>query len=160
MGCGVPCVLEELSQWITYSWSVVGRGPYGVLVWGGGQFVVAPYKGLWTGLRVGKEDSKRARIGGVLRNTKGEEMCSFSQFVGNANASIIELLAIQKAVSLCMMKDSFKGSPISVENDSREVILWVLKCDFGNLELVDIIFDIRSNLCSIGNVSVVILLEK
>jgi len=45
-----------------------------------------------------------AGIGGILCNTKGEVLCSFSAYVGNLDATTNELLAILKACNLCQSK--------------------------------------------------------
>ncbi|KAK2654884.1 hypothetical protein Ddye_014740 [Dipteronia dyeriana] len=45
-------------------------------------------------------------IGGILHNSKGVVLCSFSAFIGEADAISTELWAIHKACCLCMMRSS------------------------------------------------------
>ena len=96
----------------------------------------------------------RAGIGGVLRNSKGEVLCSFSEFVGNVEAATAELLAIQKAMVLCVSNLVVKESSIVFESDSRMAVNWILGGDFGNLEVLDVILDIRSMLRGFRNLSI------
>ena len=51
----------------------------------------------------------RACIGGVLCNSKGDVMCSFSAFCGNLDAISAEICAIHKACSLCLYNPAFIG---------------------------------------------------
>jgi hypothetical protein len=93
----------------------------------------------------------RAGIGGVLRNGKGEVLCSFSAHIGNVDIASAELMAIQKACVLCASKDCLKRRQIVIESDSRVAVAWVLEADFGNLCCVDLIYDIRSLLLTNNN---------
>ncbi|KAK3199278.1 hypothetical protein Dsin_022693 [Dipteronia sinensis] len=101
-----------------------------------------------------KKEIGRAGIGGVLLNSRGEVLCSFSAFVGNVDASTAELLAIQKACFLCVSKASVGRRKICIESDSRVAVSWVKDDDFGNLALVDVIYDICSKLRLLGKTSV------
>ena len=84
-----------------------------------------------------------AGIGGVLRNLKGGVLCSFSVFIGNSEAISSKVWAIHKAYSLCMSKPSLLGRNIQILSDSRLAVDWVNKEDFGNLNLVNTIYDIH-----------------
>ncbi|KAI9160393.1 hypothetical protein LWI28_007704 [Acer negundo] len=55
-----------------------------------------------------------------------------------------ELLAILKACNLCELKDVLKMRKIVIVSDSMEAVSWVNDEEFRNLNLVDIIYDIRS----------------
>ncbi|KAK4857294.1 hypothetical protein QYF36_026615 [Acer negundo] len=68
------------------------------------------------------KEQGRAGIGGVLRNSKGENM--------------------------------FGGREIVIESDSRVVIAWILSTDFGNLAMVDEIYEIRAKLRTYNNLSI------
>ncbi|KAK3221694.1 hypothetical protein Dsin_008719 [Dipteronia sinensis] len=88
----------------------------------------------------------RAGIGGVLRDSKGVVLCSFSASVGKVDASTAEVMAIHKACQLCGSKGEVAGRSICFESDSKTAVSWVEDGDFGNLALVEVIYDIRSML--------------
>ncbi|KAK4847294.1 hypothetical protein QYF36_000452 [Acer negundo] len=92
----------------------------------------------------------RVGIGGDLRNSKGEVLCSFSAFVGSVEAATAELLAIHKACLLCVSKTSLWGRCIYFESNSKEVVSWVNDEEFSNLPLVEVIFDIRTMLVQLS----------
>ena len=96
---------------------------------------------------------ERAGIGGALRNSKGEVPCAFSAFVGNVDAPTAELMAIHKACMLCSANVVLSDRMICFESDSKEAIGGVKDVDFGNLLLVEVIYDIRSKLRSLDNSS-------
>ncbi|KAK3218067.1 hypothetical protein Dsin_012037 [Dipteronia sinensis] len=54
-----------------------------------------------------RRESGRAGIGGVLRNSLGEVLYSFSVFMGNLDANSTELLAIQKSLQPLCLKSLF-----------------------------------------------------
>ena len=68
----------------------------------------------------------------------------FSDSVRVGNAAEAEILAIQKACKLCVSKNELRSREIVIESDSREVVLWITSGDFGNLALVDEIFEVRA----------------
>ncbi|KAK1576272.1 hypothetical protein Q3G72_012559 [Acer saccharum] len=74
---------------------------------------------------------------------------------GNVDAVTTELLAIQKACLLCVSQSSIGGRSICFESESRVAVSWVTDGEFGNLALVDVIYDIRSKLRSLGNASLI-----
>lgn len=96
----------------------------------------------------------RTGIGGVLCNSKGEVLCFFSAYVGNLDATTSELLAILKACNLYKSKSFLNGRITLIASDSKEVVSWVNNDDFGNINLVDIIYDIRSMLRLMKNISI------
>ena len=57
-------------------------------------------------------------IGGVLRNSKGKVLCLFSAYVGFQDAISTEVLAIQKACSLCASSASLFGKETAIVSDS------------------------------------------
>eukprot|EP00268_Persea_americana_P068026 TRINITY_DN9427_c0_g1_i1.p1 TRINITY_DN9427_c0_g1~~TRINITY_DN9427_c0_g1_i1.p1 ORF type:complete len:120 (+),score=19.95 TRINITY_DN9427_c0_g1_i1:825-1184(+) len=63
-----------------------------------------------------------AGIGGVLRNSKGEVLFTFSKPIGIRDSKEAEVLAILKA--LCYFSRFFHGNLI-VESDSSNVVAWV-----------------------------------
>ena len=95
----------------------------------------------------------RAGIGGVLRNARGEVLCSFSIFAGNVDMATAELLAIQKACHLCVSEESLRRRCISFESDSLEALGWVKGNYFGNLACVKVIYDIRASFRMLNNPS-------
>ncbi|KAK2654158.1 hypothetical protein Ddye_014014 [Dipteronia dyeriana] len=99
-------------------------------------------------------ETGKAGIGGILRNSKGEVLCSFSASVASMEATAAELLAIHWACLLCASNISFKGISICIESDSKVAIEWVKQDDFGYLPMVQVIYDIRATLRRLGNLSV------
>ncbi|KAK2650615.1 hypothetical protein Ddye_018104 [Dipteronia dyeriana] len=97
----------------------------------------------------------RVGIGGILRNSKGVALCSFSAFIGKSDAISVELWAIHNACYLCLMKASFFGRNIQIVSDSRIAVAWVNDKDFGNLKLVQTIYDIRSMLKALSSTSII-----
>ncbi|KAK3230650.1 hypothetical protein Dsin_002531 [Dipteronia sinensis] len=85
-------------------------------------------------------------IGGVLRDFKGNVLCSFSLFIGVHESNTAEIKAIQKACALCVSNYSLIGRKIEVISDSNVAVSWVNNGGFGNINHVDTIYDIRSNL--------------
>ncbi|KAK4857855.1 hypothetical protein QYF36_007277 [Acer negundo] len=93
----------------------------------------------------------RTGIGGVLRDSDGIVLCSFSAFVGKVDAHTAELMAVYKACILSAANEALRGRKISFESDSMEAIAWVKDADFGNLLLVDVIYDIRAKMRLLDN---------
>ncbi|KAK3220120.1 hypothetical protein Dsin_014090 [Dipteronia sinensis] len=61
-----------------------------------------------------------AGIGGVLRDFKGNVLCSFSLFIGVHESNTMEIKAIQKACALCVYNSSLIGRKIKVISDSKD----------------------------------------
>ncbi|KAK2662496.1 hypothetical protein Ddye_001070 [Dipteronia dyeriana] len=99
----------------------------------------------------GAANGKRSRagIGGALCNFKRDVMCSFSIFVGAQDAIKIEMMANHKACSFCVAQGSFVGKKIDFVSDSREVVNWLNEEGFGNLNLVNLIYDIQQMIDSL-----------
>ncbi|KAK2654775.1 hypothetical protein Ddye_014631 [Dipteronia dyeriana] len=74
-----------------------------------------------------------ARIGGVLRDCTGMALCLFSLVVSCQDSIAPELMAIEKACSLCVLNPVLKGSVIKTVNDSMMVVSWINGDSFGNL---------------------------
>ncbi|KAK3220873.1 hypothetical protein Dsin_014843 [Dipteronia sinensis] len=97
----------------------------------------------------------RAGIGGALRNSNGEVLCSFSAYVGAQDAISAEFLAFHKACRLCVDRGVFTGRKIEVVSDSRKAVSWVNEEGYDNLQHLNLIYDIRVMLVSLGNASVI-----
>ncbi|KAK2662495.1 hypothetical protein Ddye_001069 [Dipteronia dyeriana] len=98
--------------------------------------------------------AREGGIGGVLRDSYGVVVCSFSASMGNVDASTAELMAIHKACLLCVSKVLLSEKSILIESDSKVVLSWLKDYNFGNLALVNIIYEIRSMLCTYDNLLV------
>ena len=95
-----------------------------------------------------------AGIGGVLRDSNGKVLCSFSTFVGCMDSNSAEIYAIHRA---CMLLASATHLPIcnvTIVSDSKSVVSWCNGKDFGNIMLVDLVYDIRSFLHSWDGLSI------
>ncbi|KAK3231751.1 hypothetical protein Dsin_003632 [Dipteronia sinensis] len=93
--------------------------------------------------------------GGVLRDLNGKGACLFSSFIGILDSNTAELMAIWKACALCASRRDLKGTKISIANNFKVAVSWILNEDFGSFKHVKTIYDIRSMLCSLGNMDVV-----
>ncbi|KAK2662893.1 hypothetical protein Ddye_001467 [Dipteronia dyeriana] len=96
----------------------------------------------------------KAGIRGVLRNSKGEILCSFFAPVSSLDVNMVELMAIHKACVICVSNPVFVGKKIIISSDSSTAVSWVIDNDFGNLCLWDLIADIRSMLFYLDNTTV------
>ena len=94
-------------------------------------------------------------IGGVLRDMYGKVICLFSSFIGVLDSNVAELMAIKKAVELCWATPTLRGRDIFVVSDSKVAVAWVNKGDFGNVEHLQMVYDIRSILLEAENIKVI-----
>ncbi|KAK3224489.1 hypothetical protein Dsin_011514 [Dipteronia sinensis] len=119
----------------------------------------------------------RAGIGGVLRDSKGKILCTFSDHIGiqDANTAEIlaiarvcelcvskpelvgrditiasEILAIARVCELCVSKPELVGRDITIASDSKTAVYWVNNEGIGSLKHVQIIYDIRCNVRVMG----------
>ncbi|KAK3221705.1 hypothetical protein Dsin_008730 [Dipteronia sinensis] len=70
----------------------------------------------------------------------------FSLYVGIQDSNTAELLAIHKAVELCCSVSACVGRNLVIESDSMVAVSWINGKGIGNFKLVNLIYDIRSNL--------------
>ena len=84
-----------------------------------------------------------AGIGGVLRDRNGKILCLFSFSVGWVDAISAEIYAIHRACQLLIDKQHIVGRNITIFSDSKSVVSWCNGEDFGNLNLVNLVYDIR-----------------
>ncbi|KAK2641314.1 hypothetical protein Ddye_023077 [Dipteronia dyeriana] len=101
-----------------------------------------------------EEQGRRGEIGDVLGDSYGMVLCFFSASVGKVDASTAELMATHKACLLSVSKGLLSERSILIESDSNVVLSWMKDCNFGNLVLVYIIYEIRSMLRTYGNLFV------
>ncbi|KAI9186633.1 hypothetical protein LWI28_019244 [Acer negundo] len=73
-------------------------------------------------------------------------LCVFSQFVGNIDSNTSEVLAIKRAVELIHYKSTLHSQDIVIVSDSKSTVSWVNNGVFGNLNHVDMIYDIQNNM--------------
>ncbi|KAI9165293.1 hypothetical protein LWI28_011145 [Acer negundo] len=86
--------------------------------------------------------------------TKRNENILCQYTVGNVDAPSAELLAIQKACPFCASKESLGGRSICIESDSEVAVFWVNDTNFGNLSMVNVIYDICSTMHILGNMTI------
>ncbi|KAK2655964.1 hypothetical protein Ddye_009016 [Dipteronia dyeriana] len=84
-----------------------------------------------------------AGIGGVLRDSSGKVLSLFSYYVGILDATSVEIPAIHRACQLVVDNQIFGNRNISIFSDSKSVVSWCKGEDFGNLRLVNFLYDIR-----------------
>ncbi|KAK0574763.1 hypothetical protein LWI29_028697 [Acer saccharum] len=96
-----------------------------------------------------------AGIGGVLRDFRGKVIGSFSKFVGIADAITAEIFAIHQACVLCANSSALMGKQITIISDSKGAVSWVNSSSFGSLKHVNVIYDIRNFLRSLGRTVVI-----
>ena len=96
-----------------------------------------------------------AGIGGVLRDENGKVLCLFSVHMGILDSNTTELLAIKKAIELISENQNLFGRDIAIVSDSKVAVSWVNKGDFGNVNQVKDIYDIREKLQDLNFVKVV-----
>ncbi|KAK1549737.1 hypothetical protein Q3G72_006906 [Acer saccharum] len=91
-----------------------------------------------------------ARIGGVLRDSKGKVLCMFSFYVGVQDSNTAELMAIHKAVDLYCSSITCMGRNLEISRDSMVAVSWINRKGIGCVKYVNLIYDIRSKLQKVG----------
>ena len=76
--------------------------------------------------------SDQAGIGGVLKDSRGDVLCYFSENVGAQDVISAEILAIAKACHLCVSKQELKGKKIAIMSDSKTGVSWINCSGMGN----------------------------
>ena len=87
-----------------------------------------------------------AGIGGVLRDSNGKVWCLFSSYVGFTDSNSAEVLAIHRACNLIVSNRLLDGRNIVIISDSRSAVSWMNGSDFGNIKLVQLVYDVRQAL--------------
>ncbi|KAK0585155.1 hypothetical protein LWI29_024028 [Acer saccharum] len=95
-----------------------------------------------------------AGIGGVLWDFRGKVIGSFSKHVGIADAITAEIYAIHQACVLCASSPVLIGKQITIISDSKGAVSWVNGSNFGSLKHVNVIYEIRNFLLSLGRTAV------
>ena len=75
--------------------------------------------------------------------------------MGILDSNTTELLAIKRAVELITENPILKGRDIAIVSDSKVAVSWVNKGEFGNVNQVKDIYDIREMLKHLKFVKVV-----
>ena len=102
-----------------------------------------------------KGNPGHAGIGGVLRDSKGKVLGSFSRYIGVNDANSAESMAIHQACVLCADSPSLIGKQILICSDSKVAVNWVNGSGFGSLKHLNLIYDIRSILSFLGNTTII-----
>ncbi|KAK2646409.1 hypothetical protein Ddye_021604 [Dipteronia dyeriana] len=82
-------------------------------------------------------------ISGVLCDSSVKILCLFSFHVGSPDVVTAEVLAIHKACQLISGKVYLARRCITIFCDSKSVVAWIKDSDFGNLQLVHLVYDIH-----------------
>ncbi|KAK2647555.1 hypothetical protein Ddye_015044 [Dipteronia dyeriana] len=83
-------------------------------------------------------------LGGVLRNSVGRILCSFSSSFGIQDAISAELMANHKACWLVASKQVHLSYNVSIVSDSKIAVSWIHDENFGSFKHVDLLYDIRN----------------
>ncbi|KAK2641058.1 hypothetical protein Ddye_022821 [Dipteronia dyeriana] len=97
---------------------------------------------------------KASGIGEVLRDANGKVLCLFSAGVGRGDSILAELLAIHRACALISSHMFLLDRNITILSDSKMVVSWIEGEGFGNLNLVNWVYDIKQFLASLNSVSI------
>ncbi|KAK2654891.1 hypothetical protein Ddye_014747 [Dipteronia dyeriana] len=89
-----------------------------------------------------------AGIGGVLRDANGKVLCLFSSSVGLVDSNLAEVLAIHRACELISYNMYFIERNITILNDSKSAVSCINGDDFGHLNFVSVLYEIKQFLFS------------
>ncbi|KAK3194477.1 hypothetical protein Dsin_025787 [Dipteronia sinensis] len=89
-----------------------------------------------------------AGIGGILWDFSSKIICLFFSFVGVMDAITAEILAIHRACQLIVGKQPLQGCLITIFSDLKTAVSWCNGEDFGSLNVVNLVYDIRQYLLS------------
>ena len=70
-------------------------------------------------------------------------LCLFALFIGNKDPITVELMAIDKACSLCESNSLLHDTVIEIVSDSLVAVSWINVDSIGSLDHVDLIYGIR-----------------
>ena len=79
----------------------------------------------------------------MLRNNVGSIICLFSLHLGFQDAITAELLAINKACSLCLSNSSMGGLSIEIVSDCLNAVEWINGDNVGSIDHINLIYGIR-----------------
>ena len=96
----------------------------------------------------------QAGIGGVLRDSRGLVLCLFSISVGCQEVITAELIAIDKACTICISNQRLLERSIEIASDSLMAVSWINSDSFGSMAHVKIIYYIREKLSNHGSLEV------
>ncbi|KAK2651427.1 hypothetical protein Ddye_011283 [Dipteronia dyeriana] len=116
------------------------------------------FKGL--GLKFNVDGSARgnpgnAGIGGVFRDNYGKVLSLFSDHIGTLDSISVEILAIHRAVTLCVEMTSLVGREIDIVSDFKVAVTWINSKGMGNLNHVKTIYEICNLLYHLGHTRVI-----
>ncbi|KAK3219556.1 hypothetical protein Dsin_013526 [Dipteronia sinensis] len=97
----------------------------------------------------------RAGMGGVLKDSCRKVVFLFSYFIVSQDSNTAEIMAIWNVCDIISFDPLFLGRNITIASDSKVVVAWVNNDDFGSINHVKWIYDIRCKLKILGNTSVV-----
>ncbi|KAK3212280.1 hypothetical protein Dsin_016986 [Dipteronia sinensis] len=96
-----------------------------------------------------------AGIGGVMRDSSGKVLCLFSISLGSQDSITADIMVMHKVVEIVLSNNFWNGPNMVIASDSKVAISWVNNDDFGSINHVNLIYDIRSWLKNLGNTMVV-----
>ena len=95
-----------------------------------------------------------AGIGGVLRDSIGNVLCTFSEKVGYADIIGVEILAIARACKLFESNQVLKEKSLVVVSDSSTTVSWINGSGVGSWDHLNLILDIRNLLGRLSKIRV------
>ncbi|XVE50304.1 hypothetical protein DITRI_Ditri01bG0151200 [Diplodiscus trichospermus] len=105
-------------------------------------------------------DIGHAGIGGILRDHGGYEKLRFSKCIGVEDSNVAELLANREAFMMFLASRWNLNKAIIIENDSTNVVKWILNPNTAPWRVRNIINHIKKFLKSIGEWKIVHLLRE
>ncbi|KAK2644836.1 hypothetical protein Ddye_020031 [Dipteronia dyeriana] len=97
-----------------------------------------------------------AGIGCVLCNENGRVLCLFLAHVGIEDSNTTKIMAIHRALQLCVTKPALIGRDIVIIIDSKVAVSWINNMEvYGSLKHVELIYNIRGFSKFLGGVPVV-----
>ena len=78
-------------------------------------------------------------------------MFFFSIFVGSQDSITTELMAIERACSLCVQNSALQVQAIEIVSDSLVAVTWINSENFGSLKHVQLVYSIQDFMRKHGN---------
>ncbi|KAK2661084.1 hypothetical protein Ddye_007617 [Dipteronia dyeriana] len=93
-------------------------------------------------------------IEGVLRDSSGKILYLFSYFMGFLESNAAEIYAIHRACSLLQTGGHSINCEVIIVSDYKVAVSWCNGDDFGNINLIDLVYDIGNFITSQEGVSI------
>ncbi|KAK2654479.1 hypothetical protein Ddye_014335 [Dipteronia dyeriana] len=95
-----------------------------------------------------------AGMSGVLRSSDERFIYMFSKYLGIQDSNTAEIMAIHWASEICASNLKLASIGITITSDSKVAVSWVNSGGFCSINHVNLIYNIRRNMSSQGNMVV------